>query len=293
MTLQTLLISVTLSLFSATTFAKQPIFVTPEWAYKNQDKIKFIDLSSKDQYQKFHLPNATWINYGWLIKPQNGLQLSGGEDYMAKVFSQLGVKPDDYVVIYDNLGNLDSSRLFWEMASMQHKNVSIMDGGTVSWVLNGYPVTQDLPNIQRVNYPTPKVTDAARFTADKKDVLAAIKDPKVVLLDTRTEEEYVGNKKDKRSGHIPTAKFFPWEASVDGRNGYRQRDDKELTNFLNQVGIQDKNQEVILYCNTAHRAARLVPMFLSLGYNNVKLYDGSMQEWAIDKSLPVKTGAQP
>ena len=278
-------------LFSASVWAKLPVFVSADWVHQHQENLKLIDLSSRDQFQKFHLPNAIWVNYAWLIKPQNGLQLSGGPDYMAKVLSQLGITPKDQVILYDNQGNLDASRLYWELKKLNHENVALLDGGSVQWVLKGYPVTQKMPNIKPVNYPTPSSSSSDQLTANKQEVIAAIHNKQVALLDTRTKEEYLGSPKEKRTGHLPGAQLFPWQATVDFRNGYQQRSAQQLKTFLEQVGITDKNQEIILYCNTAHRAARLFPMLQSLGFEQVRLYDGSTQEWSQDKSLPLTTGA--
>lgn len=270
-----------------------PVFVSAEWVYQHQDKLKLMDLSSQEDYRKFHIENALWVNYAWLIKPQNGLQLSGGASYMTKVLGQLGIAPTDHVILYDNQGNLDASRLYWELSKLGHQKVSLLDGGTVSWVLKGYPVTQILPTRKPTEYPLPATDFTDAMTADKQEVLSAIEQSNAVLLDTRTEPEYLGDPKQPRSGHLPGAHFFPWEASVDATQGYRQRDAKQLQAFLKQVNLTDPKQPVILYCNTAHRAARLFPMFKSLGYKHVKLYDGSTQEWALDKRLPMKTGNQP
>lgn len=278
-------------LFSSSVWAKLPVFVSADWVQEHQENIKLIDLSSRDQFQKYHLPNAIWVNYAWLIKPQNGLQLSGGPDYMAKVLSQLGITPKDQVILYDNQGNLDASRLYWELKKLNHENVALLDGGSVQWVLKGYPVTQKMPKITPANYPTPSISSTDRLTANKQEVIAAIHNKQVALLDTRSKEEYLGSPKEKRTGHLPGAQLFPWQAAVDFRNGYQQRSAQQLKAFLEQVGITDKNQEIILYCNTAHRAARLFPMLQSLGFEQVRLYDGSTQEWSQDKSLPLTTGA--
>lgn len=273
---------------------KPPIFVPASWAFDNQKNIKFIDLSDKMSYQKFHLPNALWINYAWLIKPQDGLQLSGGTVYMTRLLSQLGIQPTDYLVIYDNLGNLDASRFYWEMIQLAHPKVSMLNGGSVNWILHGYPVTQKPPEENKKSlYPVPKHDFTQTFTADKKEVIAAITDPDVLLVDARSQEEYIGSAKEKRSGHIPSAVFFPWDISVHPQDAFKQRSDKQLSKILTAAKLGDKNKKLILYCSTAHRAARLVPMFLHLGYSKVQLYDGSMQEWLLDPSLPLKTGDQP
>lgn len=281
------LLTLSASVFAST---QSPVFVSPKWAYEHRSQVKFVDLSQ--QYQKFHIPGATWVNYGWLIRPQgkNRMEMSGGAGYMVKVLSQLGIKPTDNVVIYDDIGELESSRLYWELKKLGHKKVSLLNGGSVAWILDGYPVTQKEVKPTKTNYPLPKKNDEAKFTATKKDVLAAIKNPKIHLIDARSEQEYLGSKKVPRSGHIPTALYFPWQASVNPQNQFKQRGDAELQKIFKTLRLTNKNDEIIVYCHTGHRAARLFSLFESEGYKNVKLYDGSMQEWEADKSLPVRQG---
>ena len=270
------------------------VFVTPEWAQLHQKALQFIDLSPQASYQKFHIENALWMHYDWLIKPQNGLALSGGMTYMSKVLSQLGITPDSQLVLYDDMGNMNASRLYWELKKLGHKQVSILDGGTVAWILSGFKVTQALPKRPtKTTYPQPSKHLTDSLTADKLDILEAIKNPTTLLIDTRSFAEYVGDPKQKRSGHIPGAVFFEWSSAVDTQNGFRQVEANTLLAHLKTLGIEDKNQPIITYCNSGHRASRLISMLDSLGFTQVKLYDGSMQEYAIDNSLPLKIGERP
>jgi len=279
---------------TANTIASQNLFVSSKWVNQNQDKLVLIDLSSQSSYQKYHLSNAIWMNYNWLIRPQNGLALSGGAQYMTQVLSELGIQRDDHIVIYDDMGNLDASRLYWELNKLQHPKVNILDGGTVDWVLNSFKVTQTVPErLAKSVYLLPKNTLTNELTADKQDVLTAIKDPNTLLLDIRTEAEYLGDPKQKRSGHIPTALWFDWTLAINAYNGFKQDEEKALLNQLADIGVQNKQQAVIIYCNSGHRAARSITMLQSLGFNNVKLYDASMQEYGIDESLPLMTGKAP
>ena len=103
----------------------------------------------------------------------------------------------------------------------------------------------------------------------------------------------MGDPKQKRSGHIPTARWFDWTWAVDANNGFRQDNEKALLERLAAIDIQDKHQPIIIYCNSGHRAARSVVMLQSLGFRDVKLYDASMQEYGIDESLPLKLGKEP
>lgn len=283
-----------MTLFSCQSYAQaSKIFVSSKWLKSHQSKVKIIDMSDKSQFQKFHIEDALWVNYAWLIKPQNGLQLSGGADYMANVLSQLGIKNSDHLVIYDDMGGLEASRLYWELKKLNHAKVNILDGGIVSWILAGNKVTQQAPQRPaQSQYTVPKKHSTDALTADKKEVINA-KQNNVVLLDTRTEQEYIGNPKQKRSGHIPAAIWFDWSKAIDVQNGFKQYSNDNLLQNLRGVSLSDLKQPIIVYCNTAHRAARSFVMLKSLGFENVKLYDGSIQEYEIDKSLPLKLGKQP
>ena len=270
------------------------VFVSPSWLKKNLSEVTVIDMSDKTNFQKFHIPGALWVNYNWLIKPQNGLAVSGGENYMADVFSQLGINNTDHIVIYDDMGGLNASRLYWEFSKLNHKKVSLLDGGIVSWVLAGNKVTQTPPKRpNRTQYKVPAKSLTDKLTADKAETVAAIKDPKTILIDTRSKAEYEGSAKEKRSGHIPSALWFEWSMSVNTKDGFKQYSDDELMNSLRAKSISNLEQPIILYCNTAHRASRVFTMLKSLGFKDVKLYDASIQEYSIDKTLPLKRGTQP
>lgn len=282
-------------IFSTSVFAQthSPVFVSAQWVKAHQSQLKIIDLRDESSYQKYHIPNAIWVNYRWLIKPQQGLALSGGPNYMAKVLSQLGVKPTDDVVIYDGMGELNSSRLYWELDKINHKKVSLLNGGSVAWILDGGKMTQALPKIVSSNYPTPKTNQVNALTANMQEVLSAIKNPNTLLVDARSKGEYLGSPKQKRTGHIPSAIFLPWQISVNANNKFQQQSSAQLTKLLNKIGLGDKTKNYIVYCETGHRAARLFTMFTSLGYPHIKLYDGSMQEWAHHANAPLKLGKQP
>ncbi len=276
----------------ADSFSK--VFVSSEWLKNNLDKVTLFDMSEAGSYQKYHLPGAIWVNYDWLIKPQDGLSLSGGPKYMAKALSQLGVSNDSHVVIYDDIGGMEASRLFWELKKLNHAKVHILDGGNISWVLQGNKVTQELPNKPKTtNYKVPNKHFTDQLTASKDETIAAMKTDSVTLIDTRTKQEYQGHPKQKQSGHIPTALWYEWSDAVDVRSGFKQLESSKIMQQLKAIGVTDKSQSIILYCNTAHRAARTFSMLLSLGFTDVKLYDGSTQEYSIDKALPFKIGMQP
>ena len=66
--------------------------------------------------------------------------------------------------------------------------------------------------------------------------------------------------------------------------------DKVLQGELSKLGVKDKTKPLIVYCRSGHRASQSYLTLRSLGYTNVKLYDGSMAEYASKRELPLKKG---
>lgn len=274
--------------------ADSKVFVSPAWLKANQSKVTILDMSEKTDYQKFHIDGAIWFNTAWLFRSENGVTLSAGAETIAETLSQLGIANNDHIVIYDDMGGFDASRLYWELDKLNHKNVHILDGGIVNWVLSGNKVTQKFPDRPAVaEYKLAKRSLANRLTADKTEVVAASRDNATILIDTRSEQDYQGSPSEPRSGHIPSALHFEWSQSIDSRNGFQQRAKDNLTKLLAGISVYDVKQPIILYCKSARSAARVYTMLKSLGFKEIKLYDGSMQEYKKDRNLPLKKGARP
>jgi thiosulfate/3-mercaptopyruvate sulfurtransferase len=62
---------------------------------------------------------------------------------------------------------------------------------------------------------------------------------------------------------------------------------------LQKLGVTDKKQPLLVYCRSGHRAAQSYLTLRNLGYENVKLYDGSMAEYSLNKNNPLKKGMLP
>ena len=67
----------------------------------------------------------------------------------------------------------------------------------------------------------------------------------------------------------------------------------KLEEMLSAIGLKDKNQPVIVYCRSGHRAAHSYFILQKLGFKNVRLYDGSMKEYEQRKDQPLVKGKLP
>ena len=101
-------------------------------------------------------------------------------------------------------------------------------------------------------------------------------------------EEYNCQPRNKRSGHVPGAKLWSWDRSVAFDKGFTRKPVPELMASLEVAGVTDKTKPVITYCRSGHRASQSYLTLRALGFEDVRLYDGSMLEYERDKSAPLK-----
>lgn len=256
----------------------------------NKDLV-IIDMSDEYQYKRFHIPNALFMSFGEMNeRNEQGVSDSIGVKRMVKLLSEKGLTENDDIVIYDDMAGLHAARLYWELERLGHKKVAILDGGLVGWVLNNYKVTND--DVKR-----PKSTYAAtQISTDTSvrlsDVVAASRDSKKVIIDVRSKKEYIGNAKKERSGHVPGALWFPWNQAVNLDKGFNQKDSSAISAKLSAIGVTDKDADIIVYCQSGHRASQTYITLKDLGFNNVRLYDGSMSEYHGDKTAPLVKGSK-
>lgn len=271
-----------------------PVMVSGDWLEPRlgQPGLVIVDMSVGDaQYQRFHLPGAVRLPYQALVqKRRDGVSVRIDDGRLAAILGILGITPEDHVVIYDDMGGLNAARLFWELERIGHRQVSVLDGGLVRWILDRRPVDNRQVQRPRVRYALPG--DGRDNDAALEQVRAAMEAGEPLLLDVRTGQEYRGKPRVARSGHVPGARFWPWDQAVDFDAGFVARPADELRAGLAAAGAE-KGRPVIAYCRTGHRAARAYLTLRRLGFDQVKVYDGSMAEWSRNPDLPMKQGMEP
>ncbi len=276
-------------------FASSSFLVDINWLEKNinSSSIRLIDMSDDTQYQRFHIPGSTHLPYAAInIRNKKGASFSAGKNHIIKILGLLGIQPQHHVVIYDDMGGLNASRLFWELEKLGHKNISLLNGGLVKWILAGKKVTADVRNIKAVQYKVNMKT-GRDSTVTIEEILNSKFNNKNILLDVRSKEEYAGHPRYPRSGHIPGAKWWEWLQSVNFNNAFKMQDDAILKTQLQKLGINKSDTPITLYCQSAHRASQSYFTLRRLGFEQVKIYDGSMSEYSKIKSAPLKKGLTP
>jgi thiosulfate/3-mercaptopyruvate sulfurtransferase len=118
------------------------------------------------------------------------------------------------------------------------------------------------------------------------DVAAAIGRPGKRILDARTIAEMDGSdtRLSSRGGVIPSAVPVYWEDLLDPvTKTFRSADD--LRALFDARGIKPSD-EVIAYCWVGHRSAVDLFALRLVGYERLRNYLGSWEEWSRRMDLP-------
>lgn len=254
--------------------------------------MRIIQVGGENFYSRMHIPGAVMVGYQDITGYRDGIPGFRAETaLLRKLFGRLGITPESHVVVYDASGGMDAARMVWTLHCMGHTQCYILDGGMGAWYTEKRVCTDHMPQIAPVEY---RVDEDLRWDADielMQRVVAGELEMKV--LDTRSEAEYEGQTIRGPRGHIPGARHFEWMDALRTPQDPQLKDDEALREMLAGRGVENPHtDEVVVYCQTAHRAAHTWAVLRHLGYAKVRLYDGSMAEWGIS-GQPVVAGMVP
>ena len=273
------------------------VLVDSDWLAANlgQQGIVIVDMSNDDmQYQRFHLPTAVRLPYYALLQRKKSDKFPRRIDdkTFTRLLGHLGISRKSHVVIYDDVGGLNAGRLYWQLDHINHPKTSVLDGGIVTWILERRvvsnkpikPATVVYGDIDQMRNNEAFLTDLSAGSGSRATA---------TLLDVRTKEEYIGDQKRRQGGHIPGSRWWPWEQSVNYRQGFLRQKSSFLKRSLQSVGVNQPSQPIIAYCRSGHRASQTYLVLRSLGFYNVKLYVNSMNEYGRLRKSYLKRGIDP
>lgn len=129
---------------------------------------------------------------------------------------------------------------------------------------------------------------APALIADSDWVQKHLNDPAVRLVDARSPEEFSGEVvHGARGGHIPGAVNIDWTRTLTPGEIKTILDPDELQKIFSD-GHVTPSQEIVSYCQSGMRASEIYFVLRLMGYERVRLYDGSWQDWSADPELQVE-----
>lgn len=237
-----------------------------------------------------HIPGALSVDYTKIRETRvvDGIKLADmmpTKEFFQKAMDDAGLDKGMTIVIApiaENVASVDmGTRLFFQLKYFGDDNVAILNGGTNSWIIAGYPVSTDSISAKKGNWVA--TAERKEILATTEDVKKSLKNHATQLVDARPTAQFFGIAKSPvvlAAGHLQGAYSFPTEAatkSVDGAEEFMDADDYRA--IFKQQNIKP-NRPIIAYCNTGHLASGAwFVAYEILTDKNAKLYAGSMNEW--------------
>jgi thiosulfate/3-mercaptopyruvate sulfurtransferase len=217
------------------------------------------------------------------------------ESEFGRYCSDLGIKNDDSLVLYDSFGLFSSPRIWWMFKCFGHTKVSVLDGGINSWMGDfdsGEPTIRP-----KTNYVAS--TKNKDMIIQYNEVISSLNfngDGSSQFVDARPSGRFAGNSPEPRpipSGHVPGSFSVPFGDLLNAEGTMKSKD--ELLAVFEAKRI-DLSRPIICSCGSGTRSfilgvtAAIIYLALDLiGKSpDVKLYDGSWSEYASRKSSPIQ-----
>lgn len=248
--------------------------------------LRIIDCDHPESWNRAHIPGSVSVPDFHLKDPDNNKFVLNPAQF-AGLMSECGVGDDTEVVAYDTSGARYSGRLWWCLQYYGHRRARILDGGWPRWFNERRPVAIDRDRPPRGAF-TPRVNPYLFASAD--DVKAAIDRPGTVIVDARSDGEWQGTESrgNKRTGRIPGSVHFEWLNNVTGDSEQLLKDADELRRMYEAGGVTP-DKEIITVCQAGIRAAQVATVLTLLGYDRVRVYDGSFAEWGNRDDTPIES----
>ncbi|WP_183360933.1 sulfurtransferase [Geomonas limicola] len=242
-----------------------------------------IDARSAAAYAAGHIPGAINLQHSAFWTKGSGLKDSS---VVAGLLGAAGISRDRKIVVYDDTTASwgSAGRVFWMLEYLGCQDAHILNGGWNRWSAENRSVQTTAVTLPAATF-TPQVNAAAK--SDSAHIATRLFDRDFAVIDTRTDEEYLGWQLygETRGGHIPKAVNIPygWFYNSDKTTlGY-----SALKSLLESRGITP-DKEVTAHCTAGIRSGYAYFLLRLMGYTRCSNYDASIWDWADNTSYPME-----
>ena len=235
-------------------------------------EIQLVDVREPWEYDAIgHLPGAVNIPFDRFRDAQSDEPGTlPGAAVFRSLLSEAGISPEKPIVAYDDMHGVFASRFVLTAIVYGYDSVGILDGDFTAWQ-RSHPIDRDTPTKNKTegSLPTPPPASPIVSTDTVQSLLA---ETDTTFIDTREQDEYA-------DGHLQGAIRLDWMELVDPdtRGG---KPEQEIESILIEHGIPtERSTPIVLYCNTARRLSHTYLLLRSIGFENVKIYEGSLAAW--------------
>jgi thiosulfate/3-mercaptopyruvate sulfurtransferase len=265
---------------------------------KEQESVVIIDTRAPEEYAISHIPGAVNIREIFTYLTNSTPEaLLGLQSLFSEILGAAGLSGEERAVIYEDAmdsGYGQSCRGYFLLKYLGYPKVSVLHGGYKAWQAAGLPTTAEVPTPQQKVLPL-EIDTSIMVTTE--EMLGALSDPKVIKLDVRDYDEWIGTSSSPygvdfcpRKGRIPGAVWIEWyEMMVPDSEIPMFKSKEEILALCKEVGITS-DSTVYVYCFKGSRASNTLLALKEAGIKDVRNYFSSWNEWSRDPSLPIEMG---
>jgi thiosulfate/3-mercaptopyruvate sulfurtransferase len=277
------------AMLATTAYARPEMLVSTDWlaSHLNDPGIRIVDMRrTVDEYGAGHVPNAVHLANDEIRDPGAPPTFLPTQAEFEALMGRLGVSNATRVIAYDERGGVYAARLWWILNHFGHSNVALLDGGWLKWNAEARATATDVPRLAAATF---RARPNPRWVATADDVKAAIGKPGTTILDARTQGEIEG--KDlrgiRRGGYIASSVPLYWEDLLDPTTK-AFKPAAALERLFNERGLV-RSAEIITYCQIGMRASVDLFALHLMGYDKLRNYYGSWEEWGNRDDTPIQT----
>lgn len=270
------------------------ILVSTDWLaeHLSDSSLVILHYGMKSAYDQEHIPGARYVSiWEFLVEDEQGIRNElPRERQLEQALRALGIHNNSTIIIcYEDVNAISrAARLYFTLdyAGLSDR-VAMLDGGLVAWKEEGRPLTAT-EAVFETGDVTIQIKEDVRIL--KKEVLENLHTDGVVIVDARPAERYYGTETDTnspRQGHIEGAVSIPYFSLTGEGGSHLLKPEDELRKLFEEYKVQPETK-IIVYCGSGIWASPVYFAAKYLGYT-VQLYDGSIEEWGQDSSLPISS----
>ena len=256
------------------------------------DASKHLPAAGRDPRADFeagHIPGARFLDLPTLSDTTSSVPAAlPRPEQVAQRLADLGATPDAHFVLYDDSAIRSSARAWFTLTQCGVRKVSVLDGGLAKWRDEGRALDS---HFSHISASEPAALSEPSNVAFKHEMLANIETRLEQVLDARAADRVFGAGIDPvhggQNGRIPDSLNLPF-GKVFAENG-TYKSAGELRALFTSAGV-DLERPLVTTCGSGMTASVLLFAAHLAGKDDVRLYDGSWQEWEADPDTPKEQG---
>lgn len=227
-------------------------------------------------YDIGHIPTAIRLRHDTDLHSHEMRDVLSAEAFAA-LMNANGISRSDTVVFYGDQSNMWAAYGLWVFTLFGHPDVRLLDGGRDAWMQEERETSYAVPTRTSSGYPVVERDDEThRIFVDAVRHLS----PDRQIIDLRSSTAHA-------DAHIPGAvNIVPEQASVWHNSRFRPIADLEQAH-----AHLEPARETVVYCDNGPKAAHeWFTLTYLLGWDTVRVYDGSWEEWSHMVRMPIASG---